>query len=373
MPPSVRYHTLIRQLTNPVSFRKELVAWYHAHGSNASETARTFRTKRHTVTKWVKRQEREGSDGLRDHSRARITQPNRLPATEEQAILTLKDRMRFAGPDRLKAEGIAHSTATIYRILKANNLVRPKKKRYQRRRMLSEVKRQAKALRYWQVDVKYLDDIGGLWPFIEAGVLPRYEYTARDMRTGTTFLCYAYEINELATARFARLLLDHLYSWGICLRDVIIQTDNGSENIGNIYAKKDSLVSRLIEGTFHARHVTIPIRSPRFNSHVESFHGIVEREFYTQEHLPTETVLLGKARTYLTWFNLERTNLETKKTPFRLIREQTNILDASFLDFPPIVLDHLPWFATALRAVPYVADEVTVLDGYIGNTLAVFE
>lgn len=363
MPPTVRYHILIQEMKKPEKLRKQMVEWYFAHQENASETARAFRTKRQRVTQWVERFRAEGVAGLKDRSRAPHTHPNQLSQAEERAILRLKARRRFAGPNRLKIEGIPHSTSTIYRVLKDADLVVKHKKRYQRRRMLSEVKRQAKALQYWQVDVKYLDDIGGLWPFIEAGTLPGFAYTARDVRTGTTFVCYAYEINEVATGRFVRLLLEHLKRFGIELRDVIIQTDNGSENIGNIYAKKDSLVSELIEETFHATHRTIPIRSPRFQSHVESFHGIVEREFYAQEYLPTEHALLAKATTYLWWFNLERKNLTTKKTPFALVKEQTAILDPRFLNFPPILLDALPWFATALKTVPYVTDEVMGCDG----------
>jgi len=224
--------------------------------------------------------------------------------------------------------------------------------------MLSEVKKQAKALKYWQVDVKYLDDIGCLWPFIEQKQIPKYEYTARDLKTGITFLTYAYECNELNTARFGRLLLEHLKSFGISIRDVVIQTDNGAENIGSIYAKKDSLLSKIVEGVYHAKHKTIPVRAPRFQSHVESFHGIIEREFYTQEHLPTEFELLSLATTYLWWFNYQRKNIKTKKTPFELVKQQTNILDPHFLDFPPIILDALPWLAKALQTVPYVADDV---------------
>lgn len=359
MPPSVRYHTLIKQFRTPEAIRRDMVTWYDAHRRNASATARMFRTKRQTVEKWVRRFSEEGSNGLRDRSRAPKTHPNQIPAADEEAILALKARLSFAGVNRLQIEGIPHSTSTIGRVLREHGCTRRRRKRYQRRRMLAEVKRRAKALRFWQVDVKYLDDIGGLWPFIEAKAIPRYEYTARDVRTGTTFCCYAWEIGILQTARFVRLLLDHLQRHGVTLRDVTIQTDNGSENIGSLYAKRDRLVSRLIEERFHAVHQTIPIRQPRFNSHVESFHGIIERELYTQEYLPTVDALLGKATAYLAWFNGARRNLETRKTPWELVKQQAHLLDASFLTFPPIILDHLPWFADALlRGVPYVADEV---------------
>jgi len=309
--------------------------------------------------KWIGRFLEDGVNGLRDLPRIPKRQPLKLSATQENSILIKKKEKRFAGPDRLQAEGVAHSTSTIYRVLKENNLVGKHKKRYQRKRMLSELKKQAKALKYWQVDVKYLDDIGSLWPFIEQGIVPKFEYTARDVRTGTTFLAYAYGCNEINTARFGRVLMEHLKRFGVCTHDVIIQTDNGAENIGNLYSKHDGLLSVIVESIYNGTHKTIPIRSPRFNSHVETFHGIVEREFYTQEYLPTEDVLMGKAQTYLWWYNYQRKHIKTRKTPFELIKQQTLIHDTAFLNFPPVILDNLPWFATALKTVPYVSDEVT--------------
>lgn len=358
MPPNLKYHNFVGQLKKPEELRLEMVNWYEANAQNAAATAVMFRTKRQTVSKWVERFAEFGTEGLKDQSRAPRHHPNQLSIVEEEAILKLKRNMRYAGPDRLRAEGIAHSTSTIYRVLKSHHWVKKHKKRWQKRRMLSAIKKQAKALRYWQLDVKYLDDIGGLWPFIEQKAIPKYEYTARDVRTGTTFVCYGYHLDELTCARFGKLPLAHLKRWEICLRDVIIQTDNGSENIGNIYAKKDSLLSLVVQD-YGARHKTTPIRSPRFNSHVESFHGIIEREFYSQEYLPTETELLGKVTSYLWRFNLERKNLEKKKAPFDLIKQQSRIQEPAFLNFPPIILDYLPWFAIKLRTVLDVTEEVT--------------
>jgi len=103
---------------------------------------------------------------------------------------------------------------------------------------------------------------------------------------------------------------------------------------------------------------TKPFLSERQDFKVMSSHftALIEREFYTQEYLPAEFELLAKSTTYLYWFNFQRKNLKTKKKPFELVKQQTNILDLRFLNFPPIILDNLPWLATALRSVLYVTD-----------------
>ncbi len=56
-----------------------------------------------------------------------------------------------------------------------------------------------------------------------------YQYTARDIKTGTLFVALAYEHNRHSSAIFADRILTHLKRYGIVPR--IIQTDNGTEFI----------------------------------------------------------------------------------------------------------------------------------------------
>jgi len=44
------------------------------------------------------------------------------------------------------------------------------------------------------VDTKHLRDIIEIYPLINLGIIPRYQYTARDVVTGTTFIAYAEEL-----------------------------------------------------------------------------------------------------------------------------------------------------------------------------------
>jgi hypothetical protein len=105
---------------------------------------------------------------------------------------------------------------------------------------------------------------------------------------------------------------------------------------------------------------TKPFLSERQDFKVRSSHftALIGHEFYTQEYLPAEFELLAKSTTYLYWFNFQRKNLKTKKTPFELVKQQTFLIHHFFK--PSIyLLDNLPWLATtALRSVPYVTDEV---------------
>lgn len=59
--------------------------------------------------------------------------------------------------------------------------------------------------------------------------LPKYEYTIRDTKSGFTIVGFSDEYSEQYSTMLTEIYLRHLKSFGIELKDVIIQTDNGSE------------------------------------------------------------------------------------------------------------------------------------------------
>ena len=68
--------------------------------------------------------------------------------------------------------------------------------------------------------------------------LPRFQYTARDMKTGAVFMAY---VNDSANAAiFAAYISNHLQRYG--MKGMVYQTDNGSFFIGNVRKKKGESV-----------------------------------------------------------------------------------------------------------------------------------
>ena len=82
------------------------------------------------------------------------------------------------------------------------------------------------------VDTKDLKDIPHYWPQMEALKLPRYQFTAREVRSGLMFLGFSNEKSATSACLFARLLCEHLRNCGLDLKKTKFQTDNGSEFIG---------------------------------------------------------------------------------------------------------------------------------------------
>ena len=155
-------------------------------------------------------------------------------------------------------------------------------------------------------------------------------------------------------------MFEHLKRFGIHPSYVVIQTDNGPEFIGSIYAKEDSLFTKTVQNVYKALHKRIPPGKKEYQGVVESSHGRIEYEFYDVESFDSLEEFLSKAYTYTLYFNLKRKKLSNKKTPFELIKEKAHIFNPKICDFKPILLDSLNTYAChyAFQGVPYVGDEV---------------
>jgi len=348
------YYQRILDSKNPAAIRKQILEAYNA-SRNISLVARAFKTTRKTVRKIIQRFRAEGEEGLKDRCRRPHRMPRAIPASLEAKIVALREFSRrtsvgvrtklWLGQQRIKwfleKEGISISISTINRVLHKYNLIKPRLKKWQKRRMITAYRKTLKPLTLWQVDVKYLRDVPNLYGLILDGVIPAYQYTARDVVTGTTFFAYAEEFSMINSMRFIWLLLSHLEFFGVDVSEVVIQTDNGSEFIGMVYARRDSGFTELVERVFNGVHRTIPVATPRFNGAVESFHNRIEVEFYDFEGFSGRGDFLGKAYTFSLWFNLERPNMAFRETPWVRVRRLCGIDNPNFMNFPPLVLDDL--------------------------------
>jgi hypothetical protein len=63
------YYDRLRDLRVPESYPRSMIDFLFARGENVSETARSFRTSRLTVTKWVQMFRMQGQQGVGDLSR----------------------------------------------------------------------------------------------------------------------------------------------------------------------------------------------------------------------------------------------------------------------------------------------------------------
>jgi transposase len=318
-----------------------------AQEQGISEAARVYATTRKTVRTWKYRYEQEGLSGLNDRSRAPKRIPHKIPEELENRIVELRRRLPRWGQDRLVEEfDLPCSAKTVNRVLHTHGLIGKRRKKWQKRKDLRDKKKRMRPFEKIQMDVKDLSDIDRYWPQMKRLGLPRYEYTARDMKTGACFFCYGHEKSLVNSVLFAGYVGQHLQKYGVKLADTIFQTDNGSEFVGNqnMKAEKSAFVS-LIEDTFKARHMRIPPGQCTYNSDVEAFHRMVEDDFYDVEDYRSVQEFLAKAYSYQLYFNYKRKNRwRDRMSPIDILRtdrKKGSTVKLRTLHLSPIILDHL--------------------------------
>lgn len=337
----MQYYQLIRNMSN-FNLRLQMVT--KAESVNVSEATRFYGTTRVTVRKWLRRYKKYGLDGLRDLKRTPKHIPHKMKQEDEARIVTLRQKHPGWGPIRfLDLYHVAGSNGSVHRVIRQNGLIKPKRKRWRKRKDLSELKKTLGLFASNQIDTKDLSDIYQYWPLMRRLGLPRYEYTFRERSTGAAFFAYADENNSLYGALFAEYVIEHLKSYGIETAGLEWQTDNGYEFIGSVRKKINRLSAfENILKQNRIEHIRIPPRCSYLQSDVETFHRIVEDEFYDIEDYVNGVDFLGKAYAYQLFFNYLRKNrYREHKAPVEILRERFPSVDEGVFNLPPIRLESL--------------------------------
>ncbi len=236
----------------------------HALVYGVKPTARVFDTRPKTVRKWLRRYQQEGLAGLNELPRIPLTCPHKTSPAIERKVVNLRKHYPFMGAKRLKREhNLPCSHEAIRRILNEHGLIKNRRKKHKRKKDLSKIKKKWKLFGQFTIDTKDLKDIPHYWPQMKALSLPKYQFTAREVRSGLMFLGFSNEKSAASACLFGRLLCEHLRNSGLDLNRTKFQTDNGSEFIGCFRQDRTrDGFERIVEG-FGAKHKRIPPRAFR--------------------------------------------------------------------------------------------------------------
>lgn len=338
-PPT--YRNILRGKVEESRFEFRLQMVRHAQEHGIRRTAVVFRCSRNTVRLWLRRFEAEGAKGLQERSRAPKRIPHKTSAAEERRIVAARQAVPCYGPRRLKVMfDLEASETAIGRVLKEQGLTKRRRKKRQKQADLREAKARYKALTHLQMDVKYLTDIAHFWPQLQALDLPRYQYSIRDTKSGTVFLGYAQQISVTYASILIRRCLKHLEHWGIAPSQVTVQTDRGAEFSGGVRKKPERGFVHAVQTLSGARHVFTPPRWPNANADVESFHRLIEEEFFDLEDFTDLQDFLHKTTLYQHYFNLARPNsYKGGATPWDIVRQDHPEIRPEIIALPPVLLE----------------------------------
>ncbi len=333
-----RYFDLIREMKNAYNHRLRLVESARQRG--IKPTARLFATTVPTVRKWLRRYQQRGPSGLVERSRAPHHQPRKTPPPLEQQLLELRRTLPTFGARRLIGEfDLPISHRALERIWRAHGLLKKRRRKYQRKQDLAHIKSTWALFQQISADSKDLDDIPHYWPQAQRLRLPVIQYTAREVRSGLLFWAFAERRSAGASAVFAARIQQHLDRYGVSLRDLVWQTDNGSEFIGghDPQGKRTGFPAALGD----SQHVRIPPAAHTYQSDVETVHRLEEDEFFDLETFTSRGDFLAKVHTYQLYFNLARPNSHKEnQTPWQIIERLAPRSPLELCLLPPVFLDY---------------------------------
>jgi transposase len=331
-------------------------------------TARAFGCSRNTVRKWYRRWRDHGYAGLENLSRRPQRSPNATPAAERVELVRHKKKYKRLGADAVRVlEGLSRSSRTIRKVWREEGVSsRKRRKKHETKQNLREVKRQWRLFQQIDEDTKYLDDIPEYYFQMMRKGLPKMQFTARDVTSGLMYMGFAQERSAINATLFARYLNRELQACGVDISRTARQTDNGSEYINHIHAKKPGPYTLAVEEVPGQIHNTIPPGAHTFQSDVETVHNLVEVEFYEIEHFEDIDDFMNKAFAYQVFFNLFRPNsYKENKTPWQLAKEKQPGLSKRIALIPPVYIEDLMHNNLELSAmgghdvssVPFIKDE----------------
>lgn len=338
MAAAARYFALIREMKDAYNHRLRLVESARQRG--IKPTARLFATTVPTVRKWLRRYQQQGPRGLREQSRAPHHQPRQTSPEIESQVVALRQRLPTFGARRLIREfDLPLSHRALERIWRRHGLLNKRRRKYQRKQDLAAVKASWRLFQQISADTKDLNDIPQYWPQARQFGLPAVQYTAREVRSGLLFWAFAERRSAAASAVFAARIQQHLGRWGISLRDLVWQTDNGSEFIGGHDPQGRPTGFPLALGD--SQHVRIPPAAHTYQSDVETVHRLVEDEFFDLESFASRGEFLAKVHTYQLYFNLVRPNSHKgNQSPWQIIERLAPRSPLELCLLPPVFLDY---------------------------------
>lgn len=328
-----------------IDARLRMVQYAAEHG--VKPAARHFACEPKTIRKWLRRWrgDNHSRKSLEDRSRAPHSCPHKTSRQMADYVMRQRRKAPCFGARRLKDNfALKPSIGAIAHILRQAGLTIRRKKKQEKKRNMREVKARFKPFEQLQVDTKYLNDIPyyveQLWR--RERNLPRFQYTARDVRTGAVFLGFANELSQMHACCFVMAVAAHLERTGHKMRArATIQTDNGCEFSGMEQKQREDRGFRhVVEQRIGATHRFIPVGRKNYQADVESLHERIEPEFFDLEHFADRKEFFAKATAWQLWWNTTRTNsYRRNRSPDQILLETKPQRDFKTWLLPAIDLD----------------------------------
>jgi putative transposase len=329
---------------SPLKAHEKLLSIYNKTGS-VRETARLLSCSPSTVSKWIKRTD------LNNMSKAPKNPRKIIPDKHLDKLKTERKRTNL-GRRRLSRHlkdnhGIILSENTCAYWLRKFNLAKPCKQRARYKGVSYYNHPELKPLQHWQVDTKDIRDSKTLpkdvYRHLIREKLPRYQFTAIDVKTRIKFISYCYSLNRSNGLAFMKFLISWLRAHNVNQR-LFIQTDWGKEFGGHSPITWKFLQHNIFEPR---NSELLKIRKARWtdNAYVERTHRTDDEEFYIPKLPDISTLddLFKWSFGYIAYFNTKRPHYGkflNGITPANMLsKSSNNSISKNVCFMPSILLD----------------------------------
>ena len=323
--------------------KKRLEMIRFANRSGYKTTAKFYSCSRRTIKKWCRRYSLYGINGLKDLSRRPKYSPKKIDSNVINLITNTVREAKYKGKYitvnniRRKNKINSYSNSTINRYInKATGKVRNKKKT-KTNGGSTEWKKELKPFQLIQMDIKYLTDIDNLRPYFNelSNNLAKYQITALDVCTGFPIVAYCDEKSVTYTTLFLEtILLPFLSQFQeLNLKDIVIQTDNGTE-FTNKYLKTRGKEPKTTSFTLtifkhFKRHKTIIPGHCTAQSDIELFHWSIERDCLAWDDITNNKELIKHVTTYMNNYISKKFKAKGY-SPIEKIKETLDVKNITF-------------------------------------------
>lgn len=279
--------------------------------------------------------------------------PNRTPEHLEKLVVDLAKQTNL-GPHRLAALlkrsfNTSLSPYTIRNILRRYGVRCRKYKAVNGNRRYKADLDKYKPFEFWQIDAKYIADETALPPEAYAAVhknrLPKYQFTAIDIKTRLRFIAYAHSLSFINGLSFMLLVETWLRSFGV-KQKLFFQTDNGGEFGGKATSRKRKIMQKFIFDQLNVTLLNIPEGEKQANAYVERSHRTDDEEFYAinLSKATSRQSFLYMAQDWIYTYNYKRPHFGGNmagKTPVEAARSYHSLTNAAIGAMPVVILDQL--------------------------------